>query len=103
MGGSVKITVGRYQFSPQLPQVGRKRAIVTCTLAAVFMTLWFWALFKGLAGMRPSMRTVVGGVAIPWGWAWSSLMYAEYQLRRELAPDERPLPERAVEIRAGAR
>jgi hypothetical protein len=104
MGGGVRITLGRYEWSAQLPQVGRLRAIVTCALAAVFMTMWFWALLKGLAGMRPSMRTVVAGVGVPWGWAWSSLLYAEYQLKRELKPEERlPMPEHDEPERAGAR
>lgn len=90
----MKLRVGRYEFSPQLPRVGRRRAVTICLLAATFTALWFWAAFQGLAGIRPCWQIVVGGVAIPWGWAWSMLMWAEYRIVRELVPAERrPLPE----------
>jgi hypothetical protein len=85
----MKINVGRFEWSLHLPKVGRKRAILTYTLATVYTVLWFWALLKGLAGMRPSMRTVVAGIAIPWGWAWSMLMFAESRIKRDLRPADR--------------
>lgn len=97
----MKITVGRFELSAQIPRVGRRRMTAVCTMAAAAMVLWFWAAFQGLAGMRPSWQIVVGGLVIPWGWAWSMLLWAEYRILRDLARVEhRPLPEHD---RAGVR
>lgn len=88
-------------ISITLPRVGRRRAVTTCSMAATAMTLWFWAAYEGVGGMALGWRIVVGGLVIPWGWAWSALLYAEYRIEREWEPvAHRPLPEHD---RAGAR
>lgn len=93
--------MGSFDVTVQLPRVGRKRMTVVCTMAATAMTLWFWAAFRGLAGMRPCWQIVVGGLVIPWGWAWLMLIWAEYRILKELKRVEhRPLPEHD---RAGVR
>lgn len=92
---------GRFEVSVSLPLVGRRRMAFTCALAATATALWFCAAFKGLAGMRPCWQIVVGGLAIPWGIGWVTLLLMERRVVRDLKRVEhRPLPEHD---RAGAR
>lgn len=97
----MKLSVGRFEVSAQLPQVGRKRMAFTVTMATLATLLWFWAALKGLAGVRPSGQIVVAGFAVPWGVGWVALLLMERRVLRDLKRVEhRPLPEHD---RAGAR